>query len=116
LIRAEGVSTQIISEGDVAYLVPPKVNIRNVKDIHGELLTNFKNNKAVEIDLSACEDADLSLVQLIESARKSAAAQSKDVRLTKPAGDIVRAILDRAGLSQSFTDDDAKFWLHQEVL
>ena len=100
----------------MAYLVPPKVNIRNVKDVHSELLTNFRSSAAVEIDLSACEDADLSLVQLIEAARKSGAAQSKDVSLTKPATDMVRAILERAGFLQSFTGDDARFWLHQEVL
>lgn len=100
----------------MAYLVPSKVNIRNVKDIHGELLTIFKNNTTVEIDLTACEDADLSLVQLIESARKSAAAESKSVSLTKPANAMVRSILERAGFLGAFTGVDARFWLHQEVL
>jgi len=98
------------------YLVPSKVNIRNVKDVHDELLKNLKANAAVEIDLSACEDADLSLLQLIEAARKSAAAEAKQVSLTKPAGDMIRALLDRAGFLGSFTRDDARFWLHQEAL
>lgn len=100
----------------MTYRVPEKVNIRNVKDIHGEILIYFKNNPAVEIDLDGCEDVDLSLVQLVESVRKSAAAQSRRVSLTKPANDMVRATLERAGFFASFTSDDARFWLHQEVL
>lgn len=100
----------------MTYQVPAKVNIRNVKDIHGEFLIYFKNSQAIEIDLDGCEDADLSLVQLIESVRKSAAAQSRGVSLTKPANDMIRATLKRAGLFESFTGDDTRFWLHQEVL
>jgi hypothetical protein len=100
----------------MVYVVPPKVNIRNIKDVHSEFLTYVKNNAAIEIDLEGCEEADLSLVQLIESARKSAEADNKSISLTKPASDMVLSTLDRAGLAEAFSADDAKFWLHKEVL
>jgi hypothetical protein len=100
----------------MVYVVPAKVNIRNIKDIHSEFLTHVKNNAAIEIDLDGCQDADLSLIQLIESARKSAEADNKSISLTKPAKDIVLSTLERAGLAEAFSAGDAKFWLHKEVL
>jgi hypothetical protein len=100
----------------MVYVIPSKVNIRNIKDIHSEFLTHVKNTAAVEIDLDGCEEADLSLIQLIESARKSAAAGNKSISLTKPANDMVLSTLKRAGLAEAFSAGDAKFWLHKEVL
>jgi hypothetical protein len=100
----------------MVYVVPPKVNIRNIKDVHSEFLTHVKNSAAIEIDLDGCEDADLSLIQLLESARKSAAADNKSISLTKPANDIVLSTLERAGFAEAFSAGDAKFWLHKEVL
>jgi hypothetical protein len=100
----------------MVYAVPPKVNIRNIKDVHSEFLTHIENTAAIEVDLDGCEDVDLSLIQLIESARKSAKAGKKNISLTKPANDIVLSTLKRAGLVEAFSADDAKFWLHKEVL
>jgi hypothetical protein len=100
----------------MVYIAPSKVNIRNIKDIHAELLTYVNNNAAIEINLDDCEDNDLSLIQLIESARKSADARSKTISLTKPANDIVQSTLRRAGLLEAFSADDSKFWLHREIL
>jgi anti-anti-sigma regulatory factor len=100
----------------MVYAVPSKVNIRTIKDIHSEFLAHVKNNAAVEIDLQACEEIDLSLIQLLESARKSAEADNKRISLTKPANDIVLSTLKRAGLTEAFSAADTKFWLHKEVL
>jgi hypothetical protein len=100
----------------MAYSVPQRVNIRNIKDVHTELSAYVEGNPALEIDLDGCVETDLSLIQLIESARKTAAAQSKFISLTKPANDTVRATLERAGLFDALSPADAKFWLHKEVL
>lgn len=98
----------------MVYVVPLKANIRNIKDVHDEFLTYVKNNSDVKIDLDSCEDGDLALIQLIESARKTAAADAKSISLTKPANTIVQTTLRRAGLLDVFSPADAKFWLHKE--
>lgn len=100
----------------MVYAVPSKVNIRNIKDIYQEFSAYVNKNNNVEIDLDNCQDIDLSLIQLIESARKTAAAGSGSISLTKPANDIVHSTLQRAGLMDAFSSEDAKFWLHKEVL
>lgn len=100
----------------MVYVIPAKVNIRNIKDIHSDFLTYVKNNNSIEINLDGCGDMDLSLIQLVESARKSAEAEAKSISLTKPANDIIQSTLRRAGLFDAFSGHDAKFWLHKEVL
>jgi hypothetical protein len=100
----------------MVYVIPAKVNIRNIKDMHSDLLMYVKNNKDIEIDLNSCEDVDLSLIQLVEAARKSAEAEAKSISLTKPANDIIQSVLKRAGFFDALSSNDAKFWLHKEVL
>jgi hypothetical protein len=100
----------------MVYVIPSKVNIRNIKDIHTDFLTYVKNNKSIEVNLDDCQDIDLSLIQLVESARKSAEAEAKSISLTKPANDIIQSTLKRAGLFDAFSNVDAKFWLHKEGL
>jgi hypothetical protein len=100
----------------MTFIVPQRVNIRNVNDVGAALAAHVESSTAIEIDLAGCDEIDLSLIQLIEAARKSADAGSKSINLTKPANDIVQATLKRAGFLDAFTADDAKFWLHKEVL
>jgi hypothetical protein len=100
----------------MVYVIPSKVNIRNIKDVHTDFSTYVKSNANIEINLDSCEDIDLSLIQLVESARKSAETEAKSISLTKPANDIIQATLKRAGLLDAFSNGDAKFWLHKEVL
>jgi anti-anti-sigma regulatory factor len=100
----------------MTYIVPSKANIRNIKDIHADLLTYIKNNDEIKVDLDGCEENDLSLVQLIESGRKTAEAAGKPISLANPVSDSIKNTLDRAGLFEAFSKDDLKFWLHKEVL
>jgi anti-anti-sigma regulatory factor len=99
----------------MTYIIPSKVNIRNIRDIHTELLTYVNTNDVVEIDLDGCDDIDISLLQLIESARKSALSGGKPISLSKPANETVQSTLKRAGLLDAFSSADTKFWLHKEV-
>jgi hypothetical protein len=79
-------------------------------------LTYVNNNPAIEIDLDGCEESDLSLIQLIESGRKTAATESKNISLTKPANDTVLSTLRRAGIFDAFSAADTKFWLQKEEI
>jgi anti-anti-sigma regulatory factor len=98
----------------MTYTPPERVSIRNIKQVHAELLDCVNKRDEVEIDLENSIEIDLSLIQLIEAARKTAETSGKSISLTRPANDTVRAALERAGLFDSFTSDDTKFWLHKE--
>jgi MFS superfamily sulfate permease-like transporter len=93
--------------------MPPKANIRNIRDIHAELLDYASASNQIEIDLGNCDDIDLSFLQLIESVRKSAAAGGKSVTLSRPANVAVKTALKRAGFLDVLSTEDAKFWLHE---
>ncbi|MBB1250592.1 MULTISPECIES: STAS domain-containing protein [unclassified Rhizobium] len=97
----------------MTYSMPAKANIRNIRDIHAELLDYSSSSTQIEIDLGNCEDIDLSFLQLIESVRKSAAAGGKPVTLSRPANAAVKTALKRAGFLDVLSTEDAKFWLHE---
>ncbi|WFS03605.1 hypothetical protein [Rhizobium tumorigenes] len=65
--------------------------------------------------LLANAEADLSFVQLIESARMDARAAGKRMRLASPATGSVLKVLKRGGFTDAQSAEDAQFWLHQEV-
>lgn len=97
----------------MTYLAPSKANIRNIRDIHAALLDYASSSTRIELDLAACEDIDLSFLQLIESVRKSAASSGKPVTLSRPANDAVKTALKRAGFLDVLSPEDAQFWLHE---
>ncbi|CDM59136.1 MULTISPECIES: hypothetical protein [Rhizobium] len=70
---------------------------------------------SIVIDIPEHAEADLSFIQLIESARRQAKAQSKSITHSSPAKGNVLKVLERAGFLDAFNSDDAKFWLHKEV-
>jgi hypothetical protein len=100
----------------MAYQIGQKTNIRNIKDTYADLLALFDESDAIEIDLDAATECDLSLIQLIESARNHAAAAGKDIALLNPANDATVSVLGRAGFLDGFSAEDAKFWLHKEMI
>lgn len=70
---------------------------------------------AVQLDLSQATGPDLSVLQLVQSARVTAAECGADFTLTHPAGDTLRALLDRAGFLSSPSAEDIEFWFHGEI-
>lgn len=91
------------------------LNIRNIAEIHASIVAALSNNSSIVINVEEGLDADLSFVQLVESARREAKAQNKKVSLAAPAAGSVLKVLERAGLIEAFDREDAKFWLHKEV-
>lgn len=65
----------------------------------------------IEIDIAGVTDADLTLVQLIESARRSAALSGTPLRLSAPASGAVLALLQRGGFLGDEDPQRAAFWL-----
>jgi anti-anti-sigma regulatory factor len=67
----------------------------------------------LSIDLSDVVEADITLVQLIESARLTAAQSGIAIRLTAPAQDPVMQTLQRGGFLTDPPDARTLFWRAQ---
>ena len=85
------------------------VNIQTIAEIHRKLLLGLQRGHAVELHVDSATDIDLTFVQLIESARRYAAAESKTVGLSAPAEAGLREVLLRGGFLS--TAADRAFWL-----
>lgn len=91
------------------------LSIRNISEIYSRITDEFRTKDAIAIGIPESAEADLSFVQLIESARRQAKAQGKTFKLSSPATGSVLKVLERAGFTEAFDQEDAKFWLHKEV-
>ena len=70
---------------------------------------------AVTLDLSNVAGPDLSVVQLVQSARVTAARTGTDFTLAHPADEQLRALLGRAGFLANPAAQDTEFWFHGET-
>jgi hypothetical protein len=95
--------------------LPNVLGIRNISDIHKNIVAQFQDNKSVVLVIPPDAEADLSFVQLLESARIHAKSSGKSLRLSSPANGSVLKVLQRGGFIDTFSSEDAQFWLHQEV-
>jgi len=64
------------------------------------------------LDLTAVAAPDLSVLQLVESARAQARVGGGSVQLSAPAADALAALLERAGFMGAMTPEDIDFWFH----
>ncbi|GGB28405.1 hypothetical protein GCM10011380_17510 [Sphingomonas metalli] len=72
--------------------------------------------RAVRLDLSAVAAPDLSVLQLVQSARVTAARDGCGFALAVPATGSLAALLDRAGFPPAFTPEDRQFWFHGDTV
>ena len=78
--------------------------IRTAQEHHAAVLGAFRARDAIEIDAGRVEDVDLTLLQLLVSATKTANASQKRFKLVG-VSDPLRRALARAGLRLSSSDD-----------
>ena len=74
------------------------VTIRNIEAVREELLAMMQQQPAVEVDCAALAEGDLSLIQLLLAARKSAGNSGGTIVLAQPAADVLRDLLTRGEL------------------
>ncbi|WP_137135018.1 STAS domain-containing protein [Rhizobium sp. FKY42] len=91
------------------------LTLRTISKHHDELLLALIAKSAVALDISDDEPADLSFVQLIESARIFASTSGKKLTLLRPATGNLRDVLERGGFLHNISPEDASFWLHDGV-
>jgi hypothetical protein len=80
-----------------------------------DLAAALDTGGAVRLDLSAVVGPDLSVVQLVQSARITAARRGCDFALAAPVAGPMRALLDRAGFTTALSAEDRQFWFHGET-
>lgn len=95
--------------------LPVALAIKNISEIHKDIQLHIAEKSEIVLDIPLEAEADLSFVQLVESARMDARAAGKTLRLSAPATGSVLKVLQRGGFADALSADDAQFWLHQEV-
>lgn len=86
-------------------------DIKTAGKLHRQLLNALQKHAAVEIDVAKTTEFDLTFVQLMESARRFAAAEGKSLCLSAPATGSLAEILARGGFLKEASN--AEFWLRK---
>jgi len=79
-----------------------------------DLKTAIAPGATVRLDLSGTASPDLSVIQLVQAARVSAAATGCDFALSAPADATLHTLLTRAAFLPA-SADDTQFWLHGDT-
>src|SRR5262245_15108464 len=87
--------------------LPSNLGIRNISSVFASITSELSSRQALTIDLPSDAEADLSFVQLIESARLSAKASGKSFCLSSPASGTILSVLRRGGFIEAFAAEDA---------
>jgi anti-anti-sigma regulatory factor len=102
----------LVAEGMCAIVkLAGRIDVRSIEDSFEKLKLAARSGASLEIDLDDVTDIDLTLLQLIESARKSAAQSGTAVRLSAPAHGCVFETLRRGGFLSDPPDAQTQFWL-----
>jgi anti-anti-sigma regulatory factor len=89
-----------------------ELTVRTITEAHQKLLSEFANTDALIIDAREVADVDLTFVQLIESARRSASKEGKRLAMAAPLPPALRDLLERGGFLSA--GDSASFWKQRE--
>jgi hypothetical protein len=98
------------SDQEIVGISAPAV-VRTIAEIHNRLLQALQCGGNVRLDLSAAVETDLTFVQLVESARRFAAAEGKSIALSAPVSEGLQETLQRGGFLGAAKD--RQFWLHE---
>lgn len=92
--------------------IASSTDIQSIASVHQQLLQAFQRNSAIVLDLDGSENIDLTVIQLIEAARRYADAEQKTIHLAGATHDKLREDLWRGGFLAN--SSGKRFWLHEE--
>ncbi|GHC82934.1 STAS domain-containing protein [Novosphingobium pokkalii] len=92
----------------------PVANMQTITAAWSTLTEAMEAHAALVLDLSDLADVDLTMVQLVETARQHAVRDSRALRLSAPANPAVTALLRRAGFLTDPSPETLDFWFHGE--
>lgn len=87
------------------------LTIQAITGAHAQLREAFAAARAVRVSVAADATVDLTLIQLLESARRTATDSGLDFALAAPAAGALLETLNRGGFTQ--TAEQRAFWLAQ---
>ncbi|WP_297509132.1 STAS domain-containing protein [uncultured Caulobacter sp.] len=88
------------------------VTVANIAVAYDRICSVFECDGDVEIDVDELGEADLTFVQLLESARRAAAEEGRRLDLSRPAHGALLQVLQRGGFLDPEDRDRSEFWLH----
>lgn len=89
------------------------LTVREIKPVHARIAAALRQYATVTLDCSGASAVDLSFIQLVLSARKSAQAAGKTLALAQAAQGPLRAALLQAGMiSDEAPAPDQAFWVN----
>jgi anti-anti-sigma regulatory factor len=99
--------------GATCVILDGALTVRGIDAVQARLAAALRQHSVVTVDCGAATEIDLSLIQVLLSARASATYAGKTLRLATPAQDALRAALQAGG----FLPDapDAAFWNVSDV-
>ena len=87
-----------------------ELTIRNAEQMHTRLLDAVHRCPAVTVDCAAATDIDISFIQLVLAARKSAEAAGKVLSIAPASADRLAVAMRRAGLAEGETSAYSPLW------
>ena len=90
-----------------------KITLTNIGEAHTILVEALDRCGSASIEIDGVTEADLSFVQLIESARRAFAERGRTLSLRNGAGQVVLPILRRGGFLDPSDPSRASFWLQE---
>ena len=85
------------------------LTIRGIKAAHDRLSSALRDNSAIEVRIADDATVDLTLVQLIEAARREKRDAGGDLTFATPAPQPLLDVLTRGGFLEAA--DSRRFWL-----
>lgn len=90
-----------------------RLSLATVSETHARLQGALADQRHLTLDISDVSEVDLSFVQVVESARKSAAQMGGGVSLAQPADGALRTVLANGGFLSRPDDERSAFWIGQ---
>jgi ABC-type transporter Mla MlaB component len=92
------------------------LTVRNIRQIHDHMRDVLHQHAHMRIDCQAASDIDLSFIQLVLAARRSAEAERKSMSLAHPASGVLLERLTQAGLvGPDANQTEQDFWFGKEI-
>jgi hypothetical protein len=92
-----------------------ELTIRRIAELHTQLAEAFRDHAAVTARIDDDAAVDLTFLQLIESARRSASEDGLDFNLDAPAAGPLLQTLERGGFLAAGDAARREFWLRSGI-
>jgi hypothetical protein len=91
------------------------VTIASICQARDDIAVALGQANSLILDVDAVAEADLTFVQLVESARRKASEAGYSFKLRHPAAGAVLEVLERGGFLDDENSDRARFWLQGDA-